>query len=208
MSPPARPIIRFLLWLFTACVLFALGLLGWGDKILVAPNPPTSPVDAAVVLQGSMIAENARLAGAMGLLQRGLVGRILLSLPQESYWGQSVPPVARAYLQRTYGNDLAARVDFCETGAEVNSTGQEAEALMVCVQQRDWRSIAVVTSSYHTRRARILWKRTLKRHNRETSLCIEAVDDPEFQTPWWRHRQSAKIWLAESVKLIWTTMGG
>jgi uncharacterized SAM-binding protein YcdF (DUF218 family) len=188
--------------------MFALGVLGWGDKILVAPDPLAPHVDAAVVLQGSMAAEKARLAGGVDLLRRGVAGRILLSVPRESYWGESIPPVARAYLQRTYGSDLATRVDFCEIGTDVNSTAQEAEALMVCVQEHGWRSIAVVTSSYHTRRARILWKRTLKGHNRETSLCVEAVDDPEFKLPWWRHRQSAKIWLAESLKLIWTIAGG
>lgn len=208
MFSPARSFLRFLRWLFAACVLVALGLMGWGSKLLIAPDPMPAHVDAAFVLQGSIVAEKARLAGAMDLINRGLAGRILLSLPQESYWGQAMPPVARAYLQRTYGNDLAARVDFCETGAEVNSTAQEVEALMDCVQTHNWRSIAVVTSDYHTRRARILCKRTLKRHNSQINLFMVGVEDPEFQAPWWRHRQAAKIWLTESVKLIWTIMGG
>lgn len=208
MFPPARPFLRFLRWLFTACGLLVLGLVGWGDKLLIAPDSLPARVDAAVVLQGSMVAERARLAGAMALLKQGLAGRVLLSLPQESYWGQSMPPVARAYLQRTYGDDLAARVDFCETGAEVNSTAQEAEAGMGCVQEHGWRAVAVVTSDYHTRRARMLWRRALKRHDPGVQLWVEGVADSEFQTPWWRRRQSAKIWLAESVKLVWTILGG
>lgn len=208
MFPPARLFLRLLRWLFVACGLVALGLMGWGDKLLVASDPLPAHVDAAVVLQGSMIAERARLAGAIYLLKQGVAGRVLLSLPQESYWGQSMPPVARAYLQRTYGDDLAARVDFCQTAPEVNSTAEEAEAGMGCVQEHGWRAIAVVTSDYHTRRARLLWKRTLKRHNPEVQLWVEGVADSEFQTPWWRRRQSAKIWLWESVKLIWTIIGG
>lgn len=208
MFTSARPFFRFFRLLFAVCALLVLGLLGWGDKLLIAPDALPAHVDAAVVLQGSIVGEKARISGAMGLLKQGLAARVLLSLPHESYWGQSMAPVARSYLQRTYGDDLAARIDFCELSAGVDSTAEEAEAEIGCVQEHGWQSIAIVTSEYHTRRSRILWKRTLKRHDAQMKLWIDGVADPAFRTPWWRHRQSAKIWLTESVKLIWTIMGG
>jgi uncharacterized SAM-binding protein YcdF (DUF218 family) len=208
MSSSARLLLRILLRFCAAAVVLVMAALIWGDDLLIANDPMPEHVDAAVVLQGSVLAQKARMAGAMNLLRRGTADRMLLSVPRESYWGQSIPPVARAYLERTYGADLAARVDFCETSADVNSTEQEAQAALGCIEAHHWRSIAVVTSDYHTRRARMLWRRTIKHSEPAMQLSVAGVADPEFQKPWWQHRQAAKIWLAESLKLIWSTLGG
>jgi uncharacterized SAM-binding protein YcdF (DUF218 family) len=207
MSSPIMPWIRALCWLVVAAVVIAIALLRWGDDLLIASDTVPAHVDAAIVLQGSIAAEKARIAGAIDLLRRGVADRALLSVPKESYWGQSIPPAARSYLERNYGSDLAARVDFCETGGEVNSTAQEVQALGPCVQEHHWQSIVIVTSDYHTRRAGMLWRRAIVRDSK-VHIWIEGVADPEFQQPWWRHRQSAKIWLMESSKLAWTTLGG
>jgi hypothetical protein len=164
-------------------------------------------VDAGIVLQGSIAAQKVRIAGAINLLQRGVADRVLLSVPKESYWGQAIPPVARAFLERTYGAELAGRVDFCETTGEVNSTLQEAQALLACIHDHHWQSIEIVTSDYHTRRAGMLWRKVTK-PDPQMHVWVEGVPDPEFQQPWWRHRQSAKVWIMESAKLVWSVFGG
>lgn len=203
-----RQLFRILRWIFAAAALAMFCLLLFGDRLLISADPTPAHVDAAIVLQGSIVAQKTRIAGAMNLLQRGIADRALVSVPKESYWGQSLPPVARAYLERNYGADLAARVDFCETSAQVSSTKLEAVAAMSCIREHHWQSIAVVTSEYHTRRAGILWRRTIKRMAPGMQVVIDSVADPEFQRPWWQHRQSAKIWLGESLKLAWTLLGG
>jgi uncharacterized SAM-binding protein YcdF (DUF218 family) len=179
----------------------------WGGDLLVASDAQPRHVDAAIVLQGSIAAEKARVAGAMDLLRRDAVDRVLLSVPKESYWGQSVPPMARSFLERNYGSDLAARVDFCETRGDVNSTVQEAQALVPCIREHRWQSIVIVTSDYHTRRAGMLWRRTA-RQDPNLHVWVEGVTDPEFQQPWWRHRQSAKVWVMETSKLVSAMLGG
>jgi uncharacterized SAM-binding protein YcdF (DUF218 family) len=198
---------RAVRWLLAAAILLAIGLLFLGGKLLVATDPVPQHAAVAVVLQGSIVAEKVRIAGALNLLQSGVADRALLSVPKESYWGESIPPVARAYLERTYGRDLAARVDFCETNEDVSSTVQEAQALGPCIRQHQWHSVVIVTSDYHTRRAGILWRRIIG-SDPNVHLWVEGVKDPEFQQPWWRHRQSAKIWFMESIKLLWTALGG
>ncbi|MBO0910459.1 MAG: YdcF family protein [Acidobacteria bacterium] len=208
MVSRARSLFRLLAWILAAAVVIILAVLLWGDDWLIASAPSPSHVDAAVVLQGSIVGYQARIAGAMALAGRGVADRVLLSLPRESYWGESIPPAARAYLERNYGRDLAARVDFCEMGPGVDSTAEESEAAESCIAAHHWRSIAIVTSNYHTRRAGILWRRVLRRRDPALELSIEGVADPEFQKPWWRHRQAAKIWLGESEKLVWTLLGG
>jgi hypothetical protein len=202
-----KPLMRVLRWAVAIVVVVVFCLLRWGGDLLIATDPAPGHVDAAIVLQGSIAAEKVRIAGAIHWLQQGVADRVLLSVPKESYWGQPIPPVARSYFERTYGSETAARVDFCETSGEVNSTVQEAQALYSCMQEHHWHSIMVVTSDYHTRRAGMLWRR-MTRHDPQIHVWVEGVPDPEFQQPWWRHRQSAKIWLMESTKLVWSMLGG
>ena len=207
MRSPIMLVFRGAAWLLAVVSAAALCFMAWGARLLISYDPLPEHVDAGIVLQGSMIAEKARLGAAVDLLHRGISDRVLLSVPREGYWGQSIPPVARAYIERNFGNDLAARVDFCETSEEVNSTAQEVQALLPCVREHHWNAIAVVTSNYHTRRAGIIWRRALT-NDPQIRLWIDAVPDPEFRQPWWRYRQSAKIWLSETTKLMWTVLGG
>jgi uncharacterized SAM-binding protein YcdF (DUF218 family) len=200
---------RRLFCLSLAAAILVLGGLRWGGDLLISSDPLPARVDAAVVLQGSSIGERARLAGAMSLLQQGIPDRVLLSVPRKSYWGASIPPMARSYLEKNYGIAAAGRVDFCETGEDVNSTEEEARALDACIRQHGWQSIAVVTSNYHTRRAGMIWRSALKRRDPPLPLWVYAADDPEFQARgWWRKRLYAKTWLLEFTKLIWTEIFG
>lgn len=212
LAKPSMPFsarsFRLLGWFSAVVVVIVSVLLFWGSNLLIAIDPTPTHADVAIVLQGSIVAEKTRLAGAIDLVQRGVGDRVLVDVPKESYWGQSIPPVARAYVERIYGSEAAARLEFCEMGPEVNSTVEEADAALGCVHEHGWRSIAVVTSDYHTRRAGILWRRTVKQRDPAIRVWVLAVSDAEFQLPWWRRRQSAKIWLLESSKLLWTILGG
>jgi uncharacterized SAM-binding protein YcdF (DUF218 family) len=198
---------RHVVWLSVAGVVLVIALLRWGGSALIAGDPLPAHVDAAVVLQGSIAGEIARIAGAMHLLQQGVAGRVVLSVPQQSYWGEAIPPMARRYLERNYGSELASRVDFCETGPDVNSTADEAHTLGRCLRQQGWRSVAVVTSDYHTRRAGMLWKKIFPKEDPGARLWIHGVPDPEFEAHgWWRNRRYAKTWFMESLKLIWAVL--
>jgi hypothetical protein len=195
------------LWLTTGCmllafVLFFLAVLRWGGYLLIGTDSLPVHADGAVVLQGSIISEDARIAGAVHLLQRGVVDKVLLSIPKTSYWGQAIPDVARVYLQKEYGNNTAARFEFCEMGPNVNSTEQEAQAIMQCIQKRQWQSIIVVTSNFHSRRAGIIWRKTSKQAKSRIEIHVDGVADPSFSpNGWWRHRLYAKTWFFESIKL-------
>lgn len=200
-------VLRFLLWSAIAAAVLALSLLRWGGFLLISSDPLPLRVQGAVVLQGSVLGENARVAGAVRLLQQGTTAQILLSVPRESYWGQPVAPIAQAYIEKTYGQEVAGHIVFCETD-DVDSTEQESQSLADCIQARGWSSIALVTSDYHTRRAGIIWKRLLRRRHSSVQLWIHAVADPEFHASgWWRERRSAKTWVLESTKLLWTLAG-
>jgi uncharacterized SAM-binding protein YcdF (DUF218 family) len=193
-----------MLWAFVAAVAIVISLLRWGGYLLIASDPLPPHVDAAVVLQGSITGEIARIAGAMRLLQQGGASRVLLSVPEQSYWGEPIAPMARRYLERNYGADLASRVDFCQTGPDVNSTEDEARTLGRCIQEHGWQNVAIVTSDYHTRRAGMVWRKILPKEYPTARLWMFGVPDPEFQAHgWWCKRIYAKTWFMESLKLVW-----
>lgn len=190
-----------------AILLLFICLLRYGSWFLVHPDSLPQHVDAAVVLQGSILGENARVAGAVRLIEAGTAGELVLSVPRESYWGQSSEPAARQYMANTYGNKITGHLTFCETGPDVNSTEEEAEAVSVCLRQHGWRTIAVVTSDYHTRRAGLIWKHVMRKQAPDAELWIHGVDDPEFDAKnWWRKRIYAKTVYLESTKLLWTVL--
>jgi len=195
------------LWLLGTLAVLTVCFLHWGGYLLVAGNSTPEHVDAAVVLQGSIASENARTAAAMSLLERGAANRVVISVPRESYWGEEIPPVARPYLEKKYGAELAGKVDFCTTEPDLTSAQQEAQALSTCIQEHGWKSIALLTSNYQSRRVGMVWRKTLPTADRSVRVSVESVSDPDYQPRgWWRQRLYAETWLRESAKLAWASL--
>jgi uncharacterized SAM-binding protein YcdF (DUF218 family) len=205
-TPLKRKALAKVLWTAIGTVALILSIMRWGGYLLISDDPLPQRVDGAVVLQGSVPGERARVAGAVRLLVQRTIDRVLLSVPKESYWGQAVAPIALADVERRYGSEVARHVEFCEMDG-TDSTEEEATALAECIRERQWRSVAVVTSDYHTRRAGIIWRRVL-RNNSSFRMFMHAVPDPEFQAAgWWRKRRWAKTWFFEVLKLASSLVG-
>ena len=203
VRPLRRLTLRFslvavvLLFAATALLLFRGGFL------LVESEPLPDHAQAGVVLEGSVRGETARRAGAMRLLLQGRVDRIMIAVPRRGFWGQPIPELARRYLETTYGSAAAQHVAFCVMPSSVDSTADEAKALIKCLGQRDWRSIILVTSNFHTRRAGMIWRRVASGIQPPFHIWVQGVDDGTYQpSDWWRKRVYAKTWLLETTKLI------
>jgi uncharacterized SAM-binding protein YcdF (DUF218 family) len=210
-SPVAtrRPSRHWIPWTLLGLALALVCFFQWGGYLLAHSDPLPAHVDAAVVLQGSLRGERARIAGAMELLRQGKADRMLLSVAQESYWGEPVPPAARRFFEKNYETSLANKIDFCETNIDVDSTEDEAGALLQCVKEHGWKTVAVVTSNYHTRRAGMIWRKIVSKAAPSLQLWIYGVNDPEYREKrWWSERTSAKTWFLEFTKLIWTSVTG
>lgn len=180
-----------------------LSVLLWGGHLLVARDslPPDS--DVIVVLSGSFRGEQVRRQEAMRLLSEGRAERLVLSAPQVSYLGEWVPELMRRHVERSYGSQVARRVVICPQSA--SSTREEAEALRPCLERHGWRTAVVVTSNYHTRRARHIWREVVKDARPPLQLFVYGVSDGDFEPRgWWCHRRYAKTFLEETTKLTWT----
>jgi uncharacterized SAM-binding protein YcdF (DUF218 family) len=80
------------------------------------------------------------------------------------------------------------------------NTREEAEAIRQFIGSKGWKRIIVVTSNYHTRRARYICERVF---SPGTVLRVVAAPDSEFDPDnWWRTRLGVKIFAQEVVGMI------
>ena len=78
-----------------------------------------------------------------------------------------------------------------------NSTLEEAEGLAVLISQRHWDRVLLVTSNYHTRRARYIFRKVLPR---TVSFEVAGAPSPDFKAEsWWESRQGRKTFFLETV---------
>ncbi len=84
------------------------------------------------------------------------------------------------------------------------STRDEATDVIAALNQRHARSVDIVTSDYHTRRAGNIY------HAKDPSLEIHMVAAPDlYFTPggWWKNRDGRKTFLLEWMKTVATWLG-
>ena len=92
------------------------------------------------------------------------------------------------------GVPKSAVVQFAHRAAD---TREEAAALAPFLAQHGWKKILLVTSTYHTRRSRFIFERTLPAG---FELRVIPAQDVEYDPDsWWRTRQGLKIFLHESL---------
>jgi len=151
--------------------------------------------DAIVVLVG----ETDRRPGlALDLLRQGYAPRVLLDASPDVYvYHLAAAEIAEQYIH-TLPAAIAPAVSVC--GESALSTRDEAREVRRCLDDVGARSILVVTSEYHTRRALSVFRHTYPGY----SIGVAGACEPDqFGALWWRHRQWAKVTLNEWARLLW-----
>ncbi len=83
---------------------------------------------------------------------------------------------------------------------DADSTSGEAEALAPFVAQRKWHSVIVVTSNYHTRRARYIFRRIFPQG---IEVRVASAHDGDFDPQhWWEKRKSIKELTREFAGMV------
>jgi len=81
-----------------------------------------------------------------------------------------------------------------------DDTREEAAALSQLLAERNWKSVIIVTSNYHTRRARFIFRKVFPPDIRiETASARDADFDP---SNWYEHRRAVKRFAHEVAGLI------
>jgi len=172
-----------------------VGLIGWSAGYdLVVDQPERG--EAIVVLGGDH--NDVRYRHGLELLQQDY-GKLLLldSNTDELQFGRPLADQATEFVQRS-GGALSDRVKVCPI--EGDSTVMETRYVESCLQGPNVRSIVLVTSSFHTRRALSIFRQRLPQYH----WSVAAVtDESRFRPQWWRRREWAKTTFMEWTKLIW-----
>jgi uncharacterized SAM-binding protein YcdF (DUF218 family) len=170
--------------------LFIISLAATSGRFLVVNQPRKS--DVIVVLAGET---DQRPARGLTLLDQGYGSRLILDVPAGTriyQWSQA--ELAQEYVE---GLPQSGSISICRIYGR--STRDEAQDVARCLQGLNGRSILLVTSDYHTRRALSTFRRVSP-----GDYSIAAVfDEREFGMQWWKHRQWAKVNFEEWLKLIW-----
>jgi uncharacterized SAM-binding protein YcdF (DUF218 family) len=81
-----------------------------------------------------------------------------------------------------------------------DNTKEEAQALLQPAVERKWRSVIVVTSNYHTRRARYIF---LKMFPQQIAISVAASKGDDFDPEhWWQTRKSLKELTREVAGMV------
>jgi hypothetical protein len=179
-------------WIAVALVAgFSLCLASRAGSFLVLDEPRTS--DLILVLAGET---DRRPQRALELLAQGYGRRILLDVPNNArVFGSTEMELADKYV-----HDLpqAALISICPIDGL--STKAESKDVERCLAHESAQRILIVTSDFHTRRALSIFRRELPGHEYSAAA---ARDDAAFGDRWWTHRQWAKTFTDEWLKVIW-----
>jgi hypothetical protein len=179
------------LLVFILSLLLLVSLAVEASRFLVVDSPQHS--DVILVLAGET---NRRPQRALQLLAGGYGGRIILDVPART----TIYEFTQIQLAQKYIQDLPQGSSISICSIEGLSTEAEAKDTAACLARTGARSVLIVTSDFHTRRALSIFRRKLPAYTYSTAA---AHDDEQFGVGWWKHRQWAKTLVDEWLRLLW-----
>ncbi len=180
-------------WLLALGVVAALSIVlaAKAGSFLVLDAP--RPSDVILVLAGET---NRRPERALQLLAQGYGRRVVLDVPTNS----KLYEFTQIQLAEKYVQDLPQGASVSVCPIDGLSTKDESKDAEKCIAREGGKSVLIVTSDYHTRRALSVFRREVPEH--EYSVAA-ARNGEQFGARWWTHRQWAKTFVDEWLRLIW-----
>jgi uncharacterized SAM-binding protein YcdF (DUF218 family) len=166
-------------------------------------NEPASHADAIIVLSDdNFYADRATRAAE---LSRQEVASVVVAsgrrLRPHAGFGELIE---HDLIERGVPKDKVLRFEHDES-----DTVGEAEALAKLAQQKHWSSVIIVTSNYHTRRARYIFGKIFPP---TIAVSVASARDADFDPErWWEKRKSSKLFVHEifgMVDAMWELQGG
>jgi hypothetical protein len=164
-------------------------------SFLVVEN--LQPSDAILVLAGDV--NDKRYERGIELLRSGYGEEMFVDASDDfTLYGHTYADWARQFVAENSG-DVRPRVHVCPIRED--STVAETKYVAKCLSHLPpGARILLVSSEYHTRRALSIFTARLPFYHWSVAA---AVDNSQFGTRWWRHREWAKNAAREWQKLLW-----
>jgi hypothetical protein len=174
-----------------ALLLLLLWLGADSARFLVVDEPQKS--DAILVLAGET---EHRPARALELLEQGYAEHVVFDVPADpKIYGSTYLQLAQAWAD---AQPRSRALTICPIHG-LSTKAETADALQ-CLHKSGARSVLLVTSDYHTRRALSVFR---KEGPAYTFQVAAAYDATQFGMQWWRHREWAKTNVNEWFRLLW-----
>jgi uncharacterized SAM-binding protein YcdF (DUF218 family) len=186
-------IFKLIFLLFLAAILFALylvrdPLLGMAGGFWIVQDP-LAPADAIIVLSDDNVAGD-RANRAAELYKARWAPLVVASGRMLRSYASVSELMDHDLIQ--HGVPASAIVIFHHSA---QNTLEEAKALRGLVGQNRWRRVIIVTSSFHTRRARYIFRRVLPP---DVEIEMAPASDSDYDpNSWWQHRESVKLFFHE-----------
>lgn len=184
----------------TGCSIIIVGLLGIplllmlvyiflvaiGAMLIVAD--PIEPVDAVVILSGD---DGNRLGMAVEMLERGYVQNLVIT---------NTNRIANRRLAREAEEAGFNRDSIFITDLLVDSTLDEAQAVMQFAKDKGWSDFLVVTDPYHSFRTRIIFRHEMRGSG--INIYVRPVVGHWFRSSsWFMYREGWRYVFLEIAKL-------
>jgi uncharacterized SAM-binding protein YcdF (DUF218 family) len=165
-------------------------------------DEPAAHADAIVVLGDDNFYAD-RATHAAELFRQGIATEVVAS-------GRRLRP--NAGISQLMEHDLVERgvpkdkiIGFSH---DADGTREEAEALSRLAVEHHWKSLVIVTSNYHTRRTRYIYRKILPVG---LAVSVASARDGDFDPErWWEKRKSIKLFaheLAGMPEAVWELSG-
>jgi uncharacterized SAM-binding protein YcdF (DUF218 family) len=158
-------------------------------------NDP-KPSDAICILLGGF---QVRPMRAAELYLRGYAPQVLIvDFPDDIFYGSMESQLARIMIRRTGVPDE----DLVRIRARVTSTEEEARLYRDYAEKNGLKSLVVVTTAFHTRRARWIFERVFAGSG--ISLSFAAAFEPHInERNWFKSDEGLVVYFSETLKTIY-----
>ena len=172
--------------------------------VLLVRKDPLKNSEALVILSGG---GEERLETGANLYHDGKVRRIILTETDELQTGSSTPITTINYdaLASRYGIDKSK---LYKTKKTSSSTYEEAQAVLILMKQKDWKTLIIVTDNFHSRRTGMIFDKIFK--GSEIKVSVQPVNVQGYwydPLKWWRDSESRDVTVLEYVKIFYFLSG-
>jgi uncharacterized SAM-binding protein YcdF (DUF218 family) len=199
-----------------ALVFFCLVVIGLGayvarplylpffGEFLISADP-LEKADAIIILAGDDTA-GSRVSEAVSLWRGGWAPVLVVSEAPIA-WGVTSADVARQQAL-ALGIPMTQIIDVpgqspAGRGLLLDSTLSESRLLLAECRKRNFKTVIVVTSNFHTRRAKRIFDRLFR--DAGIRVLIHPSVDTSFRVDhWWTRRADARMWWLEMQKLVFS----
>ncbi len=192
----------FLVILLVLVLSYPYLLKGIGSFLVFEQNP--RKVDVIVVLNGR---DTERSLAAVDLFNQGYANLIIMARGakqpgSDEFWKRAVNFDGRVFFQRAIEAMGVPQKSFQFIGNGVLSTSDEAFAARGFLKKNGYKSILLVTSKWHSKRAYLTFKSALKKDGIEVVIQPSGYDTFKPDA-WWKNRDDAELVFDEYVRLIY-----